>query len=182
VREATLVEKPAFKTGDKLSFVYVGGLSKWQKFEHTLDIYKDITKQLKTDFTIITAEKEKAQLLIKEKEIKASVISLNQKDIANELKKYDFGFLFRDNILLNNVASPVKFLEYISNGVIPVTSKNIGDYSNEVIQRGIGVIETNDICRIVNEIVKIKSDSTVQSKLYEMSLNYTWDKYLDKMQ
>lgn len=51
----------------------------------------------------------------------------------DEVSKYyaaaKYGFLLRDDVVVNRVACPTKCVEYISNGVIPVLkSKDIGDF------------------------------------------------------
>lgn len=181
VEKAVFVSKPIYTPGDKIKFVYVGGLAKWQKFNYILKIYSQISSKLNTSLTIITNDVSQAKAIIKEKNVNAEVFRMDHEDISQELIKYDFGFLFRDNILLNNVASPVKFLEYISNGVIPIISENIGDYSKLINTNKIGIIDTLNIDEMIAEIENIKKDMDIQRRLFNTAKDYLWEVYLDKV-
>ena len=181
VENSVFVSKPTYTTGDKLNFLYVGGLSTWQKFEYILTVYGIISKKMNSSLTIITNEVSQAEGILKVKGVDAKVFRMDHKNISLELTKYDFGFLFRDNILLNNVASPVKFLEYISNGVIPIISENIGDYSELVISNKIGIIETPNINKMIEDIVNIKKDFNIQYRLFNTAKKYTWKNYIDQL-
>lgn len=181
VENAEFVSKPLYNKGDKVKFVYVGGLSKWQKFEYILKVYSEISQIMNTSLTIITNEVTTAEGIIKMKGIYAEVFQMEHKYISQELTKYDFGFLFRENILLNNVASPVKFIEYISNGVIPIISENIGDYSKLTVNNKIGIIETSDIDHLIADIEEIKYDKNIQYRLFNTAKKFTWENYVAKV-
>jgi glycosyltransferase involved in cell wall biosynthesis len=90
----------------------------------------------------------------------------------------DFGFILRDNILLNNVASPIKFVEYISMGVIPIISEGVGDYSSIVKKSGIGILVNEDNTFEYGLIEKHKSNQDIYDKLYNLSECYTWNNAL----
>jgi hypothetical protein len=62
----------------------------------------------------------------------------------HEVYKYfnaaDYGILFRENVIMNNVASPTKFSEYILCGLPVIISEGIGDYSDFTLSYKIGVL------------------------------------------
>ena len=164
----------------KIKFVYVGGMSKWQMFDQTLYLFESISKILETEveLTIVTNEIEKAKQItdgtnLRDKQIK--FVSLKQSEVLLFLKIFDFGFLIRDLNIINETASPVKFLEYISCGVIPIVSDFIGDYSALVKNEKIGLIcESNqnvNLCYL-NELL---NDQAIYERLYEVSINYKWE-------
>ena len=165
-----------------IKFVYVGGMSEWQKFNNILNIYKKISENIpNTSLTIITLDKELAEKSMQGNNIKgAEVKSMDQNEVINDLINYDFGFLLRDDILLNNVASPIKFIEYISQGVIPIISKGIGDYSELVEKNNLGLIIdiNNDILDIerINELI---NDKEIYKRLFEISNNFLWEKNIN---
>ena len=161
-----------------LSFVFVGSFAGWLKIDHILDVYRLIAMKINSKLTIITNEVTKAECLLREKNILAQVISLPQHEVEKELWKYDFGFLLRDNINVNNVASPIKFLEYVGNGVIPIISEGIGDYSSLVKEKNIGVLESNDIDSMITKMLELRLREDIQEQLYNIASEYTWNNYL----
>ncbi len=162
-----------------VSFVYLGSLSKWQKFEEVITLYKKISNHIpEAKLTVVTNEIEKAEFILQNNNITARITSLKHKEINAELSKHTFGFILRDNILLNNVASPIKFLEYLRAGVIPIYSKGIGDYSDLCDSSNVGILyDSNDLQSVINKIKsKIVYNGDVD-KLLKIASNYTWDKY-----
>lgn len=164
-------------SGETLSFVYIGSIAKWQKFDDALQLYREIEVAIRASLTIVTPDLEKAKEICSRLGIKANVLSVKPNQVSDILKGCDFGFLLRDNIPLNNVASPVKFLEYISSGVIPIMSDGIGDYSELVLREDIGVISDGDITTVIQEIKRLREDDELLKRLYQVSKEYTWDNY-----
>lgn len=165
--------KKKFNSNLDYKFVYVGSLSKWQMFDEILDLYKKISNKLpNTSLTVITRDKEKAISKLEIKNIKGDVKSMTSNELKNKLENYDFGFLIRKKSLVNKVSSPVKFLEYLSSGVIPIMSAEIGDYSSEVRQRKIGCIVEDDIDDLLEQIKTLKSDNKLFQRIAEYCDSY----------
>ena len=164
----------------KINFVYIGGLSPWQRFERIIEVYRDISQKIKnTSLTIITGEPQKATMILKEKNLNGVIVkSLTHEEVIKELQYYDFGFLLRHNVLMNNVASPIKFLEYISNGVIPILSEGIGDYSELVKTNEIGIILKEEEFLTKEEISHYHHNKKIFSKLERISKTFLWKEYL----
>jgi hypothetical protein len=187
VREVTVVPccvettilKEKNNINSEMKFVYVGNTSFWQKIESTIHLYKIIESNIEnSSLTIITKDKEAVTKLLKDNKIKKfKVKSLSQEEVLLDLVNYDFGFLLRDNILMNNVASPVKFIEYISRGVIPILSEGIGDYSSLVSEKKLGIIVKNNNIDI-NKINSYYKDKNILNRLYKYSTNFIWDAHL----
>lgn len=114
-------------------FTYVGSLSKWQCFEDTLDFYKKIEKNLSnTKLCIYTFEKEKAKEIIEQKEIKNYTVDcVKPNELTETLRKVKFGFVLRQDIAVNNVATPTKLSSYLSAGVIPIFSECLLDFTEK---------------------------------------------------
>jgi hypothetical protein len=150
---------------DTIKLIYVGGMSKWQKIEEILVYFNTIQTKLDCSLTIITGDQEKLKpYLTKYKHLNIQTLSGNNDFVINELRKHHVGFLFRDDLMFNQVASPVKFLEYITNGVIPIMSNNIGDYSDLTKNLEIGFTDKEIISReeIINKRRKLFN---IQNKL-----------------
>jgi glycosyltransferase involved in cell wall biosynthesis len=77
----------------------------------------------------------------------AGICSEDYKAVAGEpttvpayLGAADLGLLLRERTLVNEVASPVKFGEYLAAGVPVVITDGVGDLSTLVNDRGVGVV------------------------------------------
>jgi hypothetical protein len=160
-----------------IKFVYTGGLSGWQKFEEILSIYKKFSKECKMDtsLTIITRSKDEAVKILETMEVSADVKSLTNDEVLKELLNYQFGFLIRENNLLNNIASPIKFLEYLSCGVIPILSYGVGDYSEEAEKREISILLNEKDELSLNKIKGFIKDRNVYERLDKFNQEYSVD-------
>jgi hypothetical protein len=164
---------------NRIKFVYLGGLSKWQRIDLIISTSIAIQKIIKAEFTFITYEKKKLKEKLKKTPLlKYKIVSVDNRNVINYLKNQDFGFLFRHDIIVNEVASPIKFLEYISSGVIPILTPFVGDYSKEVVQKKLGIIFRNDNEKLIKDIKKV-SDQIIlyRKRLYDYSLSYTWKNF-----
>lgn len=177
------VHKKKALTSNGLQFVYVGGFSFWQKTIETLKLYYHIEKSTKNSkLTIITHDKKSFIQAAKDVGLKnVEIKSLHQSEVLIDLVNYDFGFLLRDDILMNNVASPIKFSEYISRGVFPILTKGIGDYSDIVASKRIGVIY-NELDFDVSYLYQIINEENSLDRLYDYSQNVIWEKYIEEYQ
>jgi glycosyltransferase involved in cell wall biosynthesis len=69
-----------------------------------------------------------------------SIVSVPHTEVPAYVAAADVGLLFRDASIINRVASPVKFAEYLACGVPVVLTDGIGDYSERVRQAKIGLV------------------------------------------
>ena len=129
------------------SFVYIGGMSVWQRVDKMLLIFKEIKKSKKdAKFYIATNELQKAKELIDKtlpKELHSSIIltSFNKRDEIEEfLSTKEYGFLIRDDSIVNYVSSPIKLAEYLSCGVNVIVSSSVKSYAPLVKSYSAGVV------------------------------------------
>lgn len=125
------------------SFVYIGGLSVWQCFEETLKLYAKI-RTPQSIFHIITLNTEEAHkkvidIIGDEKNIEIYGIK-DRTIIPSTLNKFQYGFLIRKKDVVNKVAAPIKFLEYISCGVNVIMTEAIPSYAKLVLDNEIGTV------------------------------------------
>lgn len=137
-------------------FSYVGSLSEWQCFPQTVDFYKKIEMQYEdAEFRVFTFSKEEAESICKEKGIKHYfVTSVAPEEMTKALKDVKFGFVLRDNIAVNNVATPTKLSSYMSAGVIPIFSDCIRDF--------------NEKTRNLEYVVPVAAKRTIPEKLLKL--------------
>lgn len=117
---------------EKNIFTYVGSLSEWQCFEETLDFYKKIEAiDPHTELKIFTFAEEEARRIVETKNIKnCTVASVAPEMMSEALADVKFGFILRNDVPVNRVATPTKLSSYLSAGVIPVFSKYLKDFYN----------------------------------------------------
>lgn len=166
---------------NKINLVYIGGTSRWQCIEEIIKIYKVIDQKFNSSLTFYTKDCNYIKRLANKLDIKVECKFVDHKYIEKELEHYDFGFLIRENNIINEVASPVKFLEYMANGVIPIITNNIGDYSDSVIENKIGIIVNWEEREEINKnILKCLADQNIYIRMKRYVTKKTWDYYKTK--
>lgn len=173
------------RTSDKKiknSFVYVGGMSAWQRVDRALefyDRYKDVHPS--ATLTLATGQRDEAWRFIKafikpENLGSVSVVTIRSAEEMNQfLTKAEFGFLLRDPLPLNKVASPIKFGEYVSCGVSVIISPCVGDFSEMVEKYNAGLVWSGSenealLTSVEQNVIKLYRDQFNEqffSKIYE---------------
>lgn len=112
------------------TFVYAGSLATWQCVDKTLELYSLIERVLpNASLTLLTKEKELAETMVNNYKIKNySIKYVSLENLDTELLKYKYGFLIRENHIVNNVATPTKMNSYLASGIIPIYSTFIEDF------------------------------------------------------
>lgn len=115
------------------SFVYAGGLDKWQCIDETLEFYSLVEREnYNSNLTLLTRDTVKAELLINKYNIKNYTIKfVSLEDLDSELEKFKYGFIIRKNHIVNDVSTPTKMNSYLANGVIPIYTDVISDFNRE---------------------------------------------------
>lgn len=131
------------KEGSKV-YIYSGGINEWHVAEKMFSFINHLFRHEKDAKLIILTKSQIdfEKVLINFQELKAHSMSFSVSN--NEVYKYlnaaDFGFLFRENTIMNNVASPTKFAEYMLCGLPVLISEGVGDYSDYAVKQNLGVL------------------------------------------
>lgn len=138
------------------SFVYAGSLAKWQCIEKTLMIFKQVQEKIpESQMYIYTSEQENAYKLIKRYNVKNIFVDYVSYEILNEkIQDFKYGFLIRDDILVNQVATPTKMNGYLANGVIPIYSNIIKDFQKNL--KGKYLLDVKDEYDAVAKIISFE--------------------------
>ncbi|MBB2954348.1 glycosyl transferase family 1 [Sphingobacterium sp. JUb56] len=120
------------KADDLVNIVYSGNTQKWQNIELMLKIIAENLGSCNYNFLILTGEQAKMQSLV-DAYIPSGhhimVRSVEPEELFPIYLKSHYGFVLRDDILVNNVACPTKLIEYLYYGITPIIlSDNIGDF------------------------------------------------------
>lgn len=142
-----------------LILCYNGGADAWQKIDVILGLFASLAEMnsrfkfvvLTNQVDIMRAEIEKAGL----PPDRVLVLSCTNSEVFEIMPMCDAGVILRDDILLNNVASPIKVGEYLACGLPVILSEGIGDYSTTLPAAGVGLLlENNDIVRNAGKVEK----------------------------
>lgn len=119
------LDKDAFFTPGKYTnniFAYTGSMASWQCFDKIAKVYSEVEKR-RPDvfFKVLTKSDKEAEAIIKKYGIKNySVYGVSSDKVAEEISPCKFGFILREYNIVNNVATPTKFGNYLASGLIPI--------------------------------------------------------------
>jgi glycosyltransferase involved in cell wall biosynthesis len=124
--------------------VYSGSMSVQQRIEETLRLLAQAQRMNpRIKVLLLTYHQAQAMNLAKRCELAEgsfAVRSAPNSQVPRWLSAADAAILLRQNILMNNVASPIKVGEYLACGLPIICSRGIGDHSGLVERTGAGVL------------------------------------------
>ncbi|MFB0527092.1 MAG: glycosyltransferase [bacterium] len=146
----------------RIVFVYSGSTVKWQLPEETIAFFKKIKEIIPEAFLLFLANnilhaKKYFSGIDKEDYL---LISVSYRKVSEFLNAADIGILLRENNLVNRVASPMKFGEYLCCGLPVIITPGIGDSEEIIKEYGIGrvldlkdlKIEKHDLIQFLNNV------------------------------
>lgn len=120
--------KPYLK--DKPVIVYAGGLQKWQQVPKMIDAIRETHNFIQYKF-LCPQPQEFIKMLpeVLKDNPALEVDSRPFTEITQVYRTSHYGFILREDILVNRVACPTKLIEYLAMGVVPILeSEEIGDF------------------------------------------------------
>lgn len=119
------------KDYSKKIFTYVGSLEPWQCFEETATLYKKVEDTVPgVFFKVLTFDTKGAEKILIEKGVKNyEVKCVPKEEVKKELMSATYGFIIREDNMVNRVATPTKISSYMAAGVIPIFSSCLVDFS-----------------------------------------------------
>jgi hypothetical protein len=165
-------------TESKIRLVYVGGMSEWQRFELVCSVVSRLSSFRNCRFAVVTADTDKARKICDRATLDNYYVTGGDRQLVfDELDKADFGLIFRNNSVINRTASPIKFVEYIARGVIPITYGSIGDFTDDVSLRKLIVKYKDSIGELLKDISVRLKDNDLLEYMWKMADRYTWEAY-----
>ncbi len=115
---------------EDIMFVYAGSAAGWQSFE-LVDHYmaRLMSENDHIRLIILSQHFDERYEVMQKFRARVIVTWLKQEEVKNYLLAADYGILYREQSVTNQVASPVKFAEYISCGLKVLISEGLGDYT-----------------------------------------------------
>lgn len=141
--ETAIVENAFFEDKyKKNTFLYAGGMAKWQCFDKIAELYSKIEKaDCNTILYVYTFNMAAAEEIILKYDIKNYKIGCVPSDkLSEEIKSIKYGFVLREDCDVNNVATPTKFSNYLANGIIPIYSDSLHSFAAIDRKFGVGVV------------------------------------------
>jgi glycosyltransferase involved in cell wall biosynthesis len=95
-------------------------------------------------------------------------IQANSSEVFSHLLTSNFGILLREKNMINSVASPLKFAEYLSAGLPIVLSSGIGDTENVINENKVGVIvESKEYKSTIEELIELLNNPSIYDRCRE---------------
>ncbi len=172
------------KNNGVIRAIYSGSMAIWQKPEYLNRLQEVIIiNNLPIELTVFTYQRKIAEQML---DPRIKIVSGEDYQSINQFwQEYDFAILLRDNILINNVASPLKFAEYLANGLPILISEGIGDYSDLVRVEKLGVVVSEEqLEKGLKEMLKLLKSEDMRKKCFDyavknLNINQSYKDYLE---
>lgn len=167
------------KEDEILKIVYSGNTQAWQNIDLMLKtISENISKNI--EYTILTGDLEGMTVLLNKYQLtsipQVRVFSVQPSELSTYYENSHYGFVLRDDIVVNNVACPTKLVEYLNYGIIPIVlSDQIGDFK-ELGYEYVSVsnfdlnlpIRKSEINKTIIKELKKKNDLNIKFRIEEL--------------
>jgi len=151
-----------FENND-IILVYCGTVSGWQSFGKMFRFMKSqLIQNQHIKVLLLTKETDEVKSLIKEFPARVICKWCSDNDVIPMMSLGDYGLVIRGNTITNEVASPVKFAEYLYAGLKVIISEKIGDYNLFVKENKCGIVDT-EIKESLNKLDE--QDKSIERKL-----------------
>lgn len=129
---ATLTPRPYIN--GKPIVIYAGGLQKWQQISKMVNVIK-LTSSLFA-YRFYSPDPASVKKMLKDEICKEVIIDRKSRDELLALfPEAHYGFVLREDNIVNHVACPTKLVEYLAMGIVPIIdSENIGDFKTMGMQ------------------------------------------------
>jgi hypothetical protein len=162
-KETTIGEQ----TSDVIRVVYSGSTSGWQSFGKVVELLDDLLQRQENVVVLfLTHQVPEIDELMKRYPNRVQRKFVSHDTVQQELMQCDYGILIRDNTVTNQVASPVKFAEYLHAGLQVLIADNLGDFSEFVRENNCGVVITHEIPILADVKPSLKQQNSNLAKLY----------------
>lgn len=167
------------KLNDHLVVAYCGSMAWYQLPEESMRLFQLIHgSNPSARFLAITTQPDRMRAAMETAGVSdelATVLSVTPSEVPRYLAAADIGLLLREPTMVNHVASPVKFGEYMATGLPVILSPGIGDYSTAVHDRGLGcVVQLDHEDRELSEQVDsfIRSDDFQSRNTHKRCIDF----------
>lgn len=155
---------------NKQVLLYLGGASAWQQPRFILDCFDNLRKiNPHAVLLLITGDTAAFAELVAEYCIPGDsvrILSLPHAEVSSVACAADAGLLLREDTIVNRVASPTKFAEYLAMGVPVILTDALSDFSNIVKNYDVGrsLRSTSSAKDVAQEVDRLFRHNSIQSE------------------
>lgn len=155
--------------------VFSGSTSKWHSFSIMISHFEIFLKKNKNVKVLILSKLNNLISDLQSRYPNRVIVKwVPPENMSSLLSLADYGYVFREQSVTNQVASPVKVAEYLSCGLKVLISKNLGDYSEIIEKNDLGrIIVDDDFDFIVDKVSQPKKDDVIKFLINNLSLQST---------
>ncbi|MTH17510.1 hypothetical protein [Flavobacterium sp. LC2016-01] len=138
---------------NNIVFIYSGNIQKWQNFDMVIDSINKLNN-VNYKFIILTNEINAVNKIIldrcnESKRKQILVFSVSPKELSKYYSISHYGYILRDDHILNRVAMPTKLIEYLYFGIVPIVKLiDIGDFNKFGYEYIFISDVSNDLCPV----------------------------------
>jgi glycosyltransferase involved in cell wall biosynthesis len=129
---------------DRFVVAFCGSTHRWQLPAESARLSRMIQRyDPKAHYLVLSPAPEQMREVLDEAGIpgnSSTILSVPHAEVAHYLAAADVGLLLREKSVVNQVASPVKFAEFLAAGTPVILSEGIGDYSTMVAKHDVGLV------------------------------------------
>lgn len=156
---------------EDIVFVFVSGFNaKWQNTEKIVNSISD------TDYKLLNLSRREIKLE------NAINLFVPYKEVPNYLNAADIGMIWRNNDIVNNVASPIKFSEYVCCGLPVIANNGVCMINDYIAETGFGKIINNfgEVnANIIGELCTIDRSKIANNAKNKFSLEVIAKNYIE---
>lgn len=173
--------------------VTIGSFAPYQLLDGGIKLFQQILKlHSNARLLILTPDKQQIQIYLpKFSDLEMRILDLIEiyspsfAEMPDYLLASDLALLVRIPSVISEVASPVKFAEYLASGVPVIAYPKIGDTQQIIEQYQVGIIidlidDTTTEQKLAQLLPKLDDKTTLATRCRTTAISHlTWDNYLD---
>ncbi|GAB4205515.1 MAG: hypothetical protein Fur0023_14400 [Bacteroidia bacterium] len=153
---------------DDIIIVFSGSSSGWQSLKQSDELFLKLLGENEKIKLIFLGKHEVSEYNVYKKYPgRVMQKQVDEKEVLDFLYIADYGWLVREQSVTNQVASPVKFAEYLSAGLKVIISENLGDYSQFCMKNNCGIVVKNDEIYCIN-----KPEYEEKLRIHHLAMQY----------
>ncbi len=155
---------------EDIILVYSGSTAGWQSFTMLATLLGTILNKGKL-YKILFLSGEDENISALKKQFPGQVFSkwVKHHEVQKVMAACDYGILFREQSVTNQVASPTKYAEYLSAGLPVIISDKLGDYSAFTKNNKCGMV-----VNFTDDITPLKTTLAEKQRMIQLAIdNFT---------
>ena len=102
---------------------------------------------------------------------------MDKEELSERIKGAKYGFVLREDCVVNNVATPTKFSNYLANGIIPIYSSALKSFANFDKENKLGIVYNLDNISSGIEGILSHMQKNIAAKEVRLKCEKAFDEY-----